>query len=137
LPKKNPAKDHSFNFIFIYPFLEVILKRWRHDQNTQARLELILRINHYSRREADLSLKIADPKYYEALNWIKERVSSKPKVGVVCGSGLGKFADTLEEVTSFNYKDIPHFPVSTVEGHKVNILVRFTYYRRKCLSQVC
>lgn len=60
----------------------------------------------------------ADPRYYEALNWIKERVSSKPKVGVVCGSGLGKFADTLQDVTSFNYKDIPHFPVSTVEGHK-------------------
>ena len=67
------------------------------------------------------SSKTADPKYYEALNWIKERVSSRPKIGVVCGSGLGKFADTLKDVTSFDYKDIPHFPVSTVEGHKVKV----------------
>jgi purine-nucleoside phosphorylase len=76
--------------------------------------------------EVVLSLKKADPRYYEALNWIKERVSSKPKVGVVCGSGLGKFADTLQDVTSFNYKDIPHFPVSTVEGHKVNIFNKYS-----------
>lgn len=40
-------------------------------------------------------------------------------MGVVCGSGLGKFADTLDEAQAFEYKNIPHFPLSTVPGHKV------------------
>ena len=43
----------------------------------------------------------------------------RPKIGIVCGSGLGEFADTVEESQVFEYKDIPHFPVSTVPGHKV------------------
>ncbi|KAJ1972255.1 Purine nucleoside phosphorylase, partial [Dimargaris cristalligena] len=41
-----------------------------------------------------------------------------PSVGIVCGSGLGGLADTLEPgFVSFNYTDIPNFPQSTVAGH--------------------
>jgi purine-nucleoside phosphorylase len=39
-------------------------------------------------------------------------------VGLVLGSGLGDFADTLPEVTSIDAYDIPHYPFSTVEGHR-------------------
>jgi len=49
---------------------------------------------------------------------LAKTVQTRPKIGVVCGSGLGGFADTLSDVARFDYKDIPHCPVSTVEGHK-------------------
>ena len=43
----------------------------------------------------------------------------EPKIGIVCGSGLGGLGEKVEDKISIDYKDIPHFPVSTVEGHKV------------------
>lgn len=58
--------------------------------------------------------------YQEAFDFLAKTVQTRPKIGVVCGSGLGGFADTLSDVARFDYKDIPHCPVSTVEGHKVS-----------------
>ena len=55
----------------------------------------------------------------KAFEYLSAKVSIAPKIAVICGSGLGGFADTLKDVTRFEYKDIPHFPVSTVVGHKV------------------
>lgn len=46
-----------------------------------------------------------------------ERTKIRPKIGIICGSGLGHLAETLTDVDSFPYEDIPHFPVSTVHGH--------------------
>ena len=37
--------------------------------------------------------------------------------GLILGSGLGELATEVENPIIFNYKDIPHFPVSTVVGH--------------------
>lgn len=42
----------------------------------------------------------------------------KPQVGIILGTGLGDFADHIDVKYSLEYKDIPGFPVSTVEGHK-------------------
>jgi len=42
---------------------------------------------------------------------------SQPDIGIVCGSGLGGLAETLTDTVSFDYKDIPHFALSTVQGH--------------------
>ena len=57
--------------------------------------------------------------YQEAFNYLKSKVPDfHPKIGVVCGSGLGGFVSGLDNVTSISYRDIPHFPVSTVAGHK-------------------
>src|SRR5258708_6443313 len=40
-----------------------------------------------------------------------------PKVGVILGSGLGDFADSLEGARAIPYGELPHFPQSSVEGH--------------------
>lgn len=40
-----------------------------------------------------------------------------PKVGIILGSGLGGFADALEGAEAIAYADLPHFPLSGVEGH--------------------
>ncbi len=40
-----------------------------------------------------------------------------PRIGVILGSGLGAFANTLSGETVIPYEDIPHFPRAGVEGH--------------------
>lgn len=53
----------------------------------------------------------------QAASYIHEHVSIRPQVGLILGSGLGDFADTLEDAVRVSYSDIPHFPVPTVAGH--------------------
>jgi purine-nucleoside phosphorylase len=80
-------------------------------------------------------------KIREAVDYLRVKVSTQFKVGVVLGSGLGSFTDGIEVTAEIPYKEIPHFPVSTVEGHsgklifgklgKVDLVVlsgRFHYY---------
>jgi purine-nucleoside phosphorylase len=40
-----------------------------------------------------------------------------PKVGIVCGSGLGGLGVQLTDTTTYDYHAIPGFPISTVSGH--------------------
>lgn len=58
---------------------------------------------------------------YEKLNncyeSVRKKVSFEPKVALVLGSGLGKFADEIEVVDRISYSDIDGFPMSTVPGH--------------------
>ncbi len=56
--------------------------------------------------------------YAETVNYIKERTSKfNPKIAIILGSGLGVLSDEIEDKIVLPYKDIPGFPVSTVEGH--------------------
>ncbi|KAK1944507.1 Purine nucleoside phosphorylase [Phytophthora citrophthora] len=50
-------------------------------------------------------------------DFLQERVSTRPLIGVVCGSGLGGLSKCLENQEIIKYEDIPQFPRSTVEGH--------------------
>jgi len=61
-------------------------------------------------------------KFEETVNFIKERVSNIPKIAIVLGSGLGSLSDDITEKTVILYKDIPNFPVSTVVGHKGELI---------------
>ena len=58
---------------------------------------------------------------YEKLNncyeSVRAKVSFEPKVALVLGSGLGKFAEEIEVVDRISYSDIEGFPTSTVPGH--------------------
>ena len=53
----------------------------------------------------------------EAAEWLRGRGFGGGDVGLVLGSGLGPFADTMQEPFGVNYTDIPHFPASRVLGH--------------------
>jgi len=53
----------------------------------------------------------------EAAAAVRARASVRPRVGVILGTGLGDFADALEAESVVPYRDIPHFPHSTVESH--------------------
>jgi purine-nucleoside phosphorylase len=58
----------------------------------------------------------------ESVEFIREKTDVKPEVGIIMGSGLGSLADEIEEV-KISYKDIPHFSVSKVPGHKGNLVI--------------
>lgn len=59
----------------------------------------------------------------EAASYIAKEAQVKPQIGLILGSGLGVLADLIENPTVINYKDIPHFPVSTVEGHAGELVI--------------
>lgn len=52
-----------------------------------------------------------------AVEAIRERTAVTPTVGIVLGSGLGGFADAVEEAVEVPYADIPGWPLSTAVGH--------------------
>ena len=58
-----------------------------------------------------------EQKVEEALNYLKGRGVENPEVGIVLGTGLGKFIDHMEVQLEIPYSDIPHFPEATVEFH--------------------
>ncbi|HPH01447.1 MAG TPA: purine-nucleoside phosphorylase [Spirochaetota bacterium] len=64
-----------------------------------------------------------EKKIDEASSWIKARTKHAPVVGLILGSGLGAVGDIIEHAEYFPYKDIPGFPVSTVEGHAGRLVV--------------
>ncbi|MET0637684.1 MAG: purine-nucleoside phosphorylase [Chitinophagaceae bacterium] len=53
----------------------------------------------------------------ETVAYLQSRYAEKPEIGIVLGSGLGNFAGSINVELEVSYTDIPHFPVSTVEGH--------------------
>lgn len=85
----------------------------------------------------------------EAGEFLRGQFPAKPKIGLILGSGLGILADEMEEAVEIPYAHIPHFPVSTVEGHAgtlvggklagkwvVAMKGRFHYYEGYSLEQV-
>ena len=56
-------------------------------------------------------------KIQETASWLKERMTTSPKTAIILGTGLGQLASEITDTYEFSYKDIPNFPVSTVEGH--------------------
>ena len=73
----------------------------------------------------------------------------QPEVGIILGTGLGGFVDSIDVEYRLEYKDIPNMPVSTVEGHKgclifgtvagkkvVAMQGRFHYYEGYAMKQV-
>jgi purine-nucleoside phosphorylase len=59
----------------------------------------------------------------EAAAYIREQYTAVPEIGLILGSGLGVIADLVENATVIAYDSIPHFPVSTVEGHAGELLL--------------
>jgi len=85
----------------------------------------------------------------ETVAFIRSKFSGRAKVGIILGSGLGNLTEEIVVEESIPYTDIPHFPVSTVQGHGgklilgdlngVKVLVmsgRFHYYEGYTAQQV-
>lgn len=85
----------------------------------------------------------------EAARFVSDKLNLKPTIGLILGSGLGSLADTMDDPIVIPYNKIPHFPRSTVEGHKGNLVAgrlagtpvfamqgRFHYYEGYSLADV-
>jgi purine-nucleoside phosphorylase len=53
----------------------------------------------------------------ETANYLKDKTSFSPEIGIILGTGLGGLVNDIDIEHSISYEDIPNFPVSTVEGH--------------------
>ncbi|WP_294189310.1 purine-nucleoside phosphorylase [uncultured Clostridium sp.] len=92
----------------------------------------------------DLSMKIKN-----AADFIIQKSKYKPEIGLILGSGLGSLADSIENPEFYPYEELPHFPVSTVEGHAGRLVIgmlngkcviamqgRFHYYEGYAMNEV-
>lgn len=61
-------------------------------------------------------------KITEAADFLKQYKLNNTKVGVVLGSGLGNFVQEMQAEKEIAYNEIPHFPVSTVQGHQGKLI---------------
>lgn len=59
----------------------------------------------------------------EAVQAIRKKISWQPEVAIVLGTGLGNLARRVKVEAAFSYSQIPHFPVSTVESHKGELVL--------------
>ncbi len=88
-------------------------------------------------------------KAQETADFIKSKYDREIKVAVVLGSGLGAFADEVDNAVTIPYGEIPHFSKSTVEGHAGQLVLgevagvsvavqqgRFHYYEGYDIEQV-
>jgi len=88
-------------------------------------------------------------KITDAVDYLKMKGFTGAGVGVVLGTGLGSFVSQLEVEHKISYQDIPHFPHSTVESHKGQLIIgwlgaqkvivlqgRFHYYEGYSMQQI-
>ena len=61
--------------------------------------------------------------FKKTAEFVLQGLNYKPVVGIVLGSGLGGLGDKIKVDKAIAYKDIPGFPISTVEGHKGQLLL--------------
>ena len=91
-----------------------------------------------------------DKKQTAAVSAIKDRIKIEAKIGVILGSGLGNLVDHFEDTVRIKYDSIPHFPVSSVMGHKGELVAgrfsgvpllacsgRVHYYEGYTIQEVC
>lgn len=79
------------------------------------------------------------PSYTEKLeaasNVVKSVLRGAPRLAVILGSGLGGFADTIEERVFLPYSKIPYFPTPSVEGHAGRLVFGRVYSYPICVMQ--
>lgn len=60
--------------------------------------------------------------FNESVAYIQSKTNVKPTIGIILGTGLGGLVKEIEILNEIEYKDIPNFPVSTVESHKGKLI---------------
>ena len=59
----------------------------------------------------------------ETVSWLRPQIPQETKIGIILGTGLGELVNVITDKKEIPYKSIPHFPVSTVEGHSGKLIV--------------
>jgi len=61
--------------------------------------------------------------FAEAADFIRSHTEHEPTIGLVLGTGLNPLAEEMQGAEVIPYSEIPHFPVSTVEGHVGRLVI--------------
>ena len=85
----------------------------------------------------------------ETLEVIRKKTSDNYEIGIILGTGLGGLVKDIEIEHVFDYSELPHFPLSTVESHKGKLIFgkingkkivamqgRFHYYEGYTMQQI-
>lgn len=85
----------------------------------------------------------------QSAEYIRGRIEGRPQIAIILGSGLGPLVDDIEAAHEIEYRDIPNFPITTVEGHAGKLVSgrlsgkpvvamkgRFHFYEGYDISQV-
>jgi purine-nucleoside phosphorylase len=88
-------------------------------------------------------------KISNTVSFIRNKISVEPEIGIILGTGLSGVIRDMDIATSLPYREIPHFPVSTVDGHKGRLLFgklasknvvvmqgRFHYYEGYTMAEI-
>jgi purine-nucleoside phosphorylase len=59
-----------------------------------------------------------EAKIQEAVDFLSSKIASTPMIGIILGTGLGGITEKIRVELRVSYDEIPHFPVSTIEGHR-------------------
>ena len=74
-------------------------------------------------RRTDMSIFVTLEQIDEAVDAIRKRTSYRPRVGLILGSGLNSLADSVQKADIIPYGQLPHWPVSTVQGHAGRLVI--------------
>lgn len=88
-------------------------------------------------------------KIQETATYLKGKINAYPETAIILGTGLGSLVHEITDKYEIDYKDIPHFPLSTVEGHSGKLIFgklgdkdimamqgRFHYYEGYSMKEV-
>jgi purine-nucleoside phosphorylase len=88
-------------------------------------------------------------KINETIEFLRKKGFKAPDAGIILGTGLGGLTEKIENTIEIDYRDIPNFPVSTVEGHEGKLIYgdfgrkkivamkgRFHFYEGYCAEQI-
>lgn len=88
-------------------------------------------------------------KIKETIEYLESRISIKPEVGIILGTGLGGLVNEIDIQHTIPYENIPNFPVSTVAGHHGQLIFgtmggkkivamqgRFHYYEGYTMQEI-
>lgn len=86
----------------------------------------------------------------ETAQYISGKISEKPQIAIILGSGLGQLAEEIEDKTIIDYSEIPNFKQSTVVGHQGRLIFgilsgknvvamqgRLHYYEGYTMQEIC
>lgn len=74
-------------------------------------------------------------KIKQTADYLRTRAGELPQIGIILGTGLGNLASYIDEPVYIPYSEIPNFPVSTVQGHKGNLIFGYMNGRRVVAMQ--
>lgn len=88
-------------------------------------------------------------KIQKTADFLLKKMPTRPKIGIILGTGLGNLVTQITDATEIPYETIPNFPVSTVEGHSGKLIIgklgnadvlamqgRFHYYEGYDMKEV-